>query len=231
VIEDCNQALHQNPKNLKAHLRLTKANNSLHRYEEALRAASEGLKIDCENKELQAESSKAKSEVDKKQKKEEETKVKTMALQTMKKKIEERRYRLGKPTQEMASEYVSLSSFDEQNDEILFPVLFLYPESGKSEIVARFREDLTFLEQLSVMLPPQAPPLEWDHQLRYKINTIILVYQSIPLDPYAAPKWKKISLVKKLREVLSLEDYVIPGVPTFYVLVPGSFADHFFSST
>eukprot|EP01098_Paradermamoeba_levis_P012904 TRINITY_DN5753_c0_g1_i1.p1 TRINITY_DN5753_c0_g1~~TRINITY_DN5753_c0_g1_i1.p1 ORF type:complete len:218 (-),score=82.08 TRINITY_DN5753_c0_g1_i1:2-655(-) len=97
VVDDATKAIEYNKKNVKAYYRLTKAALALHRYEVALEVAEKGLEVDGANAELKAERDKAKVVVDRKRAEENAKKKEIKERGFIIKKLEERKYRIGKP--------------------------------------------------------------------------------------------------------------------------------------
>lgn len=68
--------------------------------------------------------------------------------------------------------------FDEEDpnqNALIFPVHFLYPQHATSDLVPDFHEDTSFGEHLSVMFPPNAELPDWDKTGEY-VNGRLSIY-------------------------------------------------------
>lgn len=133
----------------------------------------------------------------------------------------------------------------EGNGDISWPTLFFYPEASmQSDVIESFEESDSFSDHLDRMFGNDAPPLPWDDSRQYRRHNIDIFYLSNaanPLDsdqltealyggwPSVAEKapsrygesasaWVQVKEEQTLGEVLRQKDYVIPGVPVFFVL-------------
>eukprot|EP00891_Asterochloris_glomerata_P002794 jgi/Astpho2/2794/gw1.00050.278.1_t len=137
-----------------------------------------------------------------------------------------------------------------------WPVLFYYPEAGQQDAIEDFCESDSLTEHLDAMFSPMASPLEWDEQHNYTRERLELYYLSHAATPLKqqeltevsrtggwtashrepqrygpkAARWVQVTEAELLGEVLSRSDYVIPGVPVFFVVATGSrFRERFLS--
>lgn len=114
----------------------------------------------------------------------------------------------------------------------------------QSDVIESFEESDSFSDHLDRMFGNDAPPLPWDDSRQYRRHNIDIFYLSNaanPLDsdqltealyggwPSVAEKapsrygesasaWVQVKEEQTLGEVLRQKDYVIPGVPVFFVL-------------
>ena len=71
---------------------------------------------------------------------------------------------------------------DEEGN-VLWQVIFLYPETMQSDVIQSASEESTLDDHLHAMFNPnEAPPLEWDTQQAYTLDRLELYYQ-VPLTP------------------------------------------------
>ena len=146
--------------------------------------------------------------------------------------MRERGYVMGKRMFRVAHMYQGTPHWldnDVATNEIIFPVIFLYPEYDQSDFVQNFSEYLTFRDQLEVLFPV-AGSCEWDARREYVVDRLAVYLQTNAADlrdsdkpNYRRKEWKKVSLESTLGEALSTPEYVIPdSVPVFHVFVAGS---------
>ncbi|RWS24171.1 tetratricopeptide repeat containing cytosolic Fe-S cluster assembly factor-like protein, partial [Leptotrombidium deliense] len=88
-----------------------------------------------------------------------------------------------------------------ENNELVWPVMFVYPEYGQTDFIEGFNENHTFLDHIKVMFSEENSP-NWDVSKKYKPNSIKIAFQThqsdemIPLNPKS-----------KLRTVLSSKNF------------------------
>lgn len=98
------------------------------------------------------------------------------------------------------------------NNELLWPTILIYPEIGVSDFIKDFPENTTFLEQLETMF---AEPPEWDPEKRFIPNKLRLFYTPKDSEPNV---FKRFDTNKQLVEILSLDDYFVQNaIPVFFV--------------
>lgn len=105
---------------------------------------------------------------------------------------------------------------------LVWPVLFLYPEHGKSDFIEEFTESDTLYDHLCLMFDQSEPP-PWDREGKYRSSKDINVYFEDARNE-AHPKLVKPDTKKSLLELLSCNEHpgVIAGTPTFIVLAKNS---------
>lgn len=172
--------------------------------------------------------------------------------------LHRRPFNFGSPQFGFGEHFPKLSNDGNSFD---FWVVFIYPESMKTDVVECFNERSTFAEQLDQMFAECAPPLEWDTAFEYKRETLELYYcsnlvnpypmhvlkakiheanhkfdmgndkssddflEEVGVDPIAAHLEQHIRLVdegRTLFDILSADDHIISGHPTFFVLSKGT---------
>jgi len=122
-----------------------------------------------------------------------------------------------------------------------WPVLFLYPDEYQTDFFRDAKDTDRVFDMLAMMLPPNAdsaPP--WDVQNSYTMPTIKVYFEvprraktakEIKREKKKAAKSKSSSKVEedqpekvfvqpsmKLIDVLTTKGYVIPKIPTFFVV-------------
>ncbi|KAL5486492.1 hypothetical protein EMCRGX_G018980 [Ephydatia muelleri] len=105
---------------------------------------------------------------------------------------------------------------------LVWPVLFLYPEFGQTDLVEAFVENQLFEEHVDAMLGSERPP--WDVKNQYTPSNVELYFQD-PTTDECVP----VDLHSTLGNVLALPRYkVVSGTPSFIVLAAGtSFREQF----
>lgn len=133
----------------------------------------------------------------------------------------------------------------EPNGEISWPVLFFYPEASmQSDVIEAFDESDQFSAHLDRMFSNEAPPLPWDDDRKYRRNTIDAFYLSNAAKPLnieeltealyggwpsvsdatparygdRAAEWVQVKESQTLGDILCREDFVVPGIPAFFIL-------------
>ncbi|KAI5733989.1 hypothetical protein M8J77_001127 [Diaphorina citri] len=102
----------------------------------------------------------------------------------------------------------------DDNDRLVWPVLFLYPEYRITDFVQEFHEDVTFDSMLEEMFS-ESPG--WDEDRKYVPGRLSIYYQ----DPNGKPQ--RVPTTSTLGEVLTNPKYVIQaGTPGFSILVADS---------
>lgn len=105
---------------------------------------------------------------------------------------------------------------------LVWPVLFLYPEFGETDFIQEFVENQTFADHLEVMFGDPAGRPGWDSEAKYTPARISLYFE----DKYTRPGQPKMIGVDKnmtLTQALSDSRYrVVGGTPAFILMVKGS---------
>jgi len=120
-------------------------------------------------------------------------------------------------------------------------VMMMYPESGQSEYIQSFDLHHTFYDHLSLMFPhtvaSDAEFAPWDENHDYFLDCMEVYFEERYVHPFNMNKmWTsqysampekidygkrlrvKVPLDKTLMQALSDPQYVVPGIPTFYVV-------------
>jgi len=101
---------------------------------------------------------------------------------------------------------------------LCWPIVFLYPEHGQSDLVQAALETDLLSDHLAVMFGADAPPSEWDPQRRYTADRLQLYYEEA-----GQARLVSVPAQTQLRSVLADPRYVVKGgVPGFLVLLRDS---------
>jgi len=230
VIEDCKFAVEIAPTS-KAYYRMAKAYFSLTKFEEAILSSEDGLKLEPKNKVLskliedsrkEIEKILQKEEIERKRKEEEIYKKHQLQNAVLNKKIcfGEKLFPAMENYKEKAPMYL------DDNGLLHFPVLFIYEEHHVVDFIQDFCELDNFGDHLQRMFPGDDFP-DWDINKKY-IHNVLEVYTIVnhtePIREYKdRPKNKrkrkvKINHTSTLSKVFTHPEYIIPGIPVFYVL-------------
>lgn len=110
-----------------------------------------------------------------------------------------------------------------------WPVLFIYEEYGQMDVISDFREDQTFGQHIEMMFPEEEYP-DWDKRQKYKAENLqifTIVNHTKPIDKKGKRKRARKIRVRQttpLINVLTHPEYVVPGIPVFYILPNDSVA-------
>ncbi|CAG8446253.1 13567_t:CDS:2 [Acaulospora morrowiae] len=207
VLTDCAKVINLNSTNVKAFYRSAKALCELDKMEEALDCCDHGLKVEPNNVALRQLK---------------ETCVKKKELLALKARNIVMVTTNDAPT---SPHSVHLNS----ENQLVWPVMFLYPEYKESDFIAEFNEENTFQDHLDVMFENPAP---WDASHRYRPDNVQVYHEYIlTTGNEVKPKLLKIGNNCTLKEVLSHPRCVIKnGIPGFIILSgKGKFSDDFLS--
>ncbi|KAK2589314.1 hypothetical protein KPH14_007864 [Odynerus spinipes] len=112
----------------------------------------------------------------------------------------------------------------DENDRLVWPVIFLYPEVQETDFVQNFHEDITIKEQLEELFR-ESP--EWDTKHRYTPDNIVVYFEGKDKTSLYL-----IDVSKSLGEILMDERFVVRGgTPAFLVFVRDSKAEARFLAT
>jgi len=128
--------------------------------------------------------------------------------------------------------------YDEDQQVLIFPVLFLYPEVEQSDFIEKFAGNDTFEEHLQQMFPAAsqsnneqdfflskgfvAPNIEIYFQT-YATEIINVHGQETQEQRESkAKKWIRVKQQAKLLDALQYDGHVIPKFPVFYLFVKNS---------
>ncbi|KAF2070266.1 hypothetical protein CYY_008413 [Polysphondylium violaceum] len=232
VIQDCTIAIEFNKENIKAYHRAARAYFALNKDKEALDVCEKALTVDPQHKDIKTLSEKIQKRIQDRERRErekiEKENAKRQEIELLATKLYQRGIKLGSPLFDMA-QYTHSSdrkiAFDSDNI-IHFPVVFLYPEYSMSDFIIDFEQDHTFGDHLSMMFPPDNPEYAgWDKSRSYTIDKIEVYFETnwtkpiLPNVPFKETKrWIRIKHTTTIEAVLKHPDYIIPGIPIFYIV-------------
>ncbi|XP_054836888.1 tetratricopeptide repeat protein 4 isoform X1 [Eublepharis macularius] len=100
----------------------------------------------------------------------------------------------------------------DENGSLSWPVLFLYPEHGQSDLISAFHEESRFIEHLMVMFE-ELPP--WDTERKYYPSQLELYYEDEEREEIY-----QICTQSTLLQALQHQRYFVKaGTPIFFILV------------
>jgi len=232
VMTDCVKSIRLN-KTLKAYWRGAQASLKLKKFAPCKEFCKEGLKLEPEDKELLAiaakaekEQAEAEAEAAVREKAEKRAlRAEKMLLATVK----SRGVRMGTRPEWLENTYhldlrnTEMVYLDEE-DSLHWAMCFLYPEHATSDLVQDMHEDCALGEQLSQMFPPAVAPPSWDVDRKYDTPELVICYEASadPSGEKPNKRFSKLPLECTLKEALARTDFVVPGYPTFHVVVKGS---------
>jgi tetratricopeptide (TPR) repeat protein len=192
VLRDCAQVLTANPKSEKAYYRSAAALFALDRFEEAIDCCDRCLSFSPENEGVKALRQKALSAKDARlvkikqaEAKERQAKMDRIKLASALKVEWSRMY--GRRATDFIQErnIVKLSDVPDgtpysthfaESGSLVFPVWFLYPQHGVSDMIQEFSEDTAFGDHLDAMFSPDGPPPPFDPSQSQYTNSNLVVY-------------------------------------------------------
>uniref|UniRef100_T1J1X9 Cns1/TTC4 wheel domain-containing protein n=1 Tax=Strigamia maritima TaxID=126957 RepID=T1J1X9_STRMM len=237
ALNDCEECLKLNENNLKVHIRGIECCFRLKLHDDAMKLCTNGLKVfptderilDLENK-------------IRKQKKIDERDKRKLMLNANRKKIENERIwaailsrnlRMAefihpdKLDQVPNLEYLNSAhphssvtkvSLDENGKNLVWPVIFLYPEYGQMDFIEKFHENTTFQDHLETIFGPDIPAPPWDESENYKNGVLEIYFEDVPTNSLVS-----ILNSKTLLHAISDFRYIITGgTPSFIILSKNS---------
>lgn len=236
VVEDCRRAIELDPRSVKAFFRAAKASEILQLTARALQFCNGGLKISPEDDELvpMKERLQKQRELEEKAhelervKAAEDAQEKNAADYDVKTKLEGRGVALG-PFLYDLSMYrmrgVIKPKLSEDGDAVVWPMMFLYPESCQSDFIESFDERCDLEDQLQLMFPEDRHP-EWDEEGKYIWDRLVCYAEA-----YLEGKETKMILLKNNVPLQDqLKGHRVPRCLILHVLVARTPAhEHFIS--
>ncbi|XP_077981361.1 tetratricopeptide repeat protein 4-like [Glandiceps talaboti] len=105
----------------------------------------------------------------------------------------------------------------DDNGLLHWPVMFMYPEYGQTDIIADFNEHAQFIDHLNVMFGGDQM-VSWDEERKYKPGRVEIYFEEMDKQIL-----HKVPLDATLASILSNSRYVVvAGTPHFIVLVANS---------
>lgn len=225
---DCTKALILTPTHFKAILRGAHCCFGLKDFESCKKWCDKGLKLDPKHEELlklrtdavriakEKERDERKRQVAEKKKAAEEAKVIDL-LRARGFKIEQKKggdlsladlepchpAALHKPVH-----------LDQQSGELVFPVLFLYPEIGETDFIEEWRESEALSQHIEVMFGAEAERPPWDTEGRYSPGSMVVYLETDD------NKLLEISPKSSLAQAIKMPGFTLKaGTPNFIVFV------------
>lgn len=94
---------------------------------------------------------------------------------------------------------------------LIWPVLFVYPEFKTTDFVEQFDETSSFLDHLSVMFEQKA---DWDLKHEYKVDFLEVYFENVETGAL-----QHVNVMLPLARILSDKNYIVQrGCPNFYIL-------------
>lgn len=249
AMRDALRAVQLNPDNMKARFRAAKAALQLKLFREATTICHDGLMHQPDFPELSALLETIEPQMEKEERRIRELAEKRDAVRAPSRAfaslLMSRGWKIGRPQISIGSRKPVL-----EGDAVLWPVMLWYPEAMQHDTIEAFHEQHCLADHLDVMFGPTAPPLQWDDSGDYTRQRIQLYYLSYAAqaitedelseflhggwpDPQSeeegpsrygqkAASWVQVPESLSLAEVLAREDYVVPGIPVFFVVPEGS---------
>lgn len=229
VILDCQQAIKLFPANTKAYFRAASANMKLEKYDEVTRFCDAGLLIDptlADLTDLRRQAGEAKAAAEKKKRLEARAALKVQqARQRVGDAIKARGIKVclgdGRPADPSSPEFEFLrhpsQTHDVQLDDkgnLVWPVLFVYPEHQQTELMVAFDENATFADALQSMFPDTGDNgCGWDTDHKYRASNMTIFFYH---DKTCSNQLIEIPLSTTLAEALCHPQYrVLGGLPSF----------------
>jgi len=196
VVEDTEEALKLDDRNVKAYYRAARALSSLQKYNLCIEKCEAGLLIDPVNKDIKKELAVAlarKKDKDDAAKKIEAANAKKLMEESSKGRkvrdaIKERGIVMGQVV--FANPTKAEPTIDKEGH-IHWPVLAVYPEFAQSDFMADVHEAAILDDCLALLFDPANPP-EWDPAGRYVQGNLSVYYASEQSKPLEAQGKKKI---------------------------------------
>eukprot|EP01025_Chloroclados_australasicus_P045246 TRINITY_DN4939_c0_g2_i1.p1 TRINITY_DN4939_c0_g2~~TRINITY_DN4939_c0_g2_i1.p1 ORF type:complete len:393 (-),score=32.44 TRINITY_DN4939_c0_g2_i1:375-1553(-) len=247
ALHDCKWAIKKNPNNIKAYYRGAKCSFNLKDYELSRQFCDQGLKYDAGNidfKDLQVMAENALEKQTKQQQVEQWQQMKRLKpLKKLAKEIiQVRGLKVTSPQFKWKS---NQGPFLDDQNYLHYPVMFVYPETMQQDVIEDVHEIDVISDHLNLMFQDDTSSLEWDTNQEYTRSRIEIYYmanagRAMNEEQLAQslqgqwPKsfqdsgpqrygtnsstWKLVNQNFKLINILQQSDYVIPGLPVFFVV-------------
>ncbi|KAJ2079644.1 HSP70/90 co-chaperone [Coemansia sp. RSA 988] len=230
VLRDCSEALRLKPKTPKALFRAAKACIALEKFEEAIECCKWGLGIDPDNKEmakLQKQAQRTKENYERKIKEHETREKEKATKRAILRQAVLIRNKLTFDSPQNSSKKNACPwetdadqvELDLETGHLLWPVVFLYPETKESDYVQKFDEAVSLYDMLTQVL--YEPPY-WDNQQRpkYTLDNVDTYFLTRPVGGKDQDeRLIKVDIDAPLGTVLDSPDYIIRnGIPSFVLL-------------
>jgi len=230
-LHDCEKAVSLTSGHMKALLRGAQCCLALKRFDDCQTWCDRGLKIDPKHSELlkiRSDSVRLSKEKERDERKRAMIEKKKKAEE--KKILDEIRSRGIKVEQKKGVE-LSLSDLepchpaavqnpvhlDSNTGELVFPVLFLYPEFGETDFIEEFRESEALQQHIEVMFGEGVERPPWDTENRYRPASLVVYLESEDCKLLEVPRdYTLLQAITRNRFVLKA------GTPNFILFVKNS---------
>ncbi|CAH0390036.1 unnamed protein product [Bemisia tabaci] len=226
---DCKAALKLKPDYVKAITRCAKCCRRMSLFEECIEYCDKALKFSPNDPDLKSLHKEALIELKKmerdKRKEEVLRKRKEAAEKKLIAAINERNIKIYPETKGLTSMSQLEPCFPEvvqktvhfENDRLVWPVIFLYPEYGTTDFIQEFHEDSRFEDHIAEMF--QTAP-EWDTNGQYTPDKIRIYFEDFDHNAH------RVSPESTLNQAISHPKYRVDGgVPAFIIVVDGSLTE------
>jgi len=230
-LHDCEKAVRLTPTHMKAILRGAQCCFALKQYDICQTWCDKGLKVDSKHSELLKLRSDAVRLAKEKERDERKRAMIEKKKKTEEKKILDEIRSRGIKVEQKKGVELRLSDFepchpaavqkpvhcDANSGELVFPVLFLYPEFGETDFIEEFRETETLQQHLEVMFGEGVERPPWDTNNRYKPSNMIVYLESEDC------KLLEVPLDYTLMQAITMHRFILKaGTPNFIVFVKNS---------
>ena len=241
---DGKDAVRYDPMNVKGYYRAAKAASALSLWEECRAYCKSGLEIEADNEGILKILHGSVAEEERRKKAAAAEAARQYELRRPAAKLADalldRGWRIGRPQFGIGDRKPRL-----EGGEFRWPVLFFYPEASmQNDAIEDFGEFDTFGAHLDVLFGEDAPELAWDTEHQYTRSSVEVYYLSNAAkaidrnqliealyggwpsivdegpERYGSrsARWVRVMDKQSLGDVLESSDYVIPGVPVFFIL-------------
>lgn len=245
ALMDTKDAILYDARNVKALYRAAKSTAALSLWKECRAYCERGLELDPDNQDIKRILDGLVAEEEKRRKAAAAEAARQFELRKpfieIVDVLESRGWRIGRPQFGIDNKKPTIVPHgdDKAQTEVVWPVLFLYPEANfQQDAILEFSELDAFADHLDVIFEEMP---EWDSDRQYTRDAVEVYYLSHAARPLRRnelvealfggwpsvanegpnrleAKWIKVNPKHTLGQVLSREDHVVPGIPVFFVL-------------
>jgi len=231
-LRDCEAAVALTPSHIKAIVRGAQCCFGLKKYEDCQTWCDKGLKIEPKHEELnklRAEAGRIWKQLDRderkrkaaeKKKKEEESKIMDL-IKARGIKVEQRKGGGHLSLEDLEPCHPAAAQkpvhVDPESGELVFPVLFMYPEFGETDFIEEWRENEAVEQHIQVMFGAGAERPPWDINNRYTPSSLVVYLEDESSNLIHIP-----SNYTLIQAITSKGFKVKAGTPNFIVFVKNS---------
>lgn len=107
---------------------------------------------------------------------------------------------------------------DPESEELIFPVLLVYPEFGETDFIEEWREGESFSQHLATIFDPSVEAPGWDLQRRYSPASVVLYFEDLETNHL-----QNIPQDFSLIQAITQKGYLLrAGSPAFFCFVRDS---------